>query len=348
MRKISYKLLLLLFVIMPALLRAGTIDSASVAEAELAQYMTYLDSIDKSMPYKTGTVTLREFASFKVPEGYKFIPEKEAQWVVEKLWGNPSRPDVLGMLVTSSYTFAGPDTWAFVVSYDESGYVKDEDADDINYDDMLKDMQKSEAESNKERVAGGYSTIHLMNWASKPYYDKENKVLHWAQELQFGGEDAPTLNYDVRILGRKGVLSMNAVGGMGDLADIKKHIPEILHAATFSDGYQYKDFDPSIDKVAAYSIGGLVAGKLLVKAGIIALLLKNIKLVLLGILAIFGGLRSRIAKLFRRRKKEDEFEPVSYVGLEENISTAEATPALIPVIEPKKEDTAQKDPEASI
>jgi uncharacterized membrane-anchored protein len=130
--------------------------------------------------------------------------------------------------------------------------------------------------------------------------------LHWAKSITFGDSEDTTLNYDVRILGRKGILSLNAVGTITQLDEIKKHVPEIIHIATFKKGSSYADFDPSVDKVAAYTIGGLVAGKLLAKAGLIALLLKNIKLVLLGILALFGGFKNKILGLFKRKSATDD------------------------------------------
>ena len=39
--------------------------------------------------------------------------------------------------------------WAVIVEYEESGYVKDDDAAKINYDDLLKKMQAGIAENNK-------------------------------------------------------------------------------------------------------------------------------------------------------------------------------------------------------
>jgi uncharacterized membrane-anchored protein len=92
---------------------------------------------------------------------------------------------------------------------------------------------------------------------------------------------------------------------MANLPDVKKHIPEIIHIAKFKEGHRYIDFDPSIDKVASYTIGGLVAGKLLAKAGILALLLKNIKLIALAALSGFSVFKNKLMGLFGRRKEEE-------------------------------------------
>jgi uncharacterized membrane-anchored protein len=192
--------------------------------------------------------------------------------------------------------------YAFVITYDDMGYVKDKDADDIDYEEMLKDIHTAEKDENEERTKMGYGSIHLVGWASKPYYDKTNKVLHWAKELQFDSSDDHTLNYNVRILGRKGVLVMNAVGGMSELPLVKKDIDKVLHMATFSEGNAYKDFDSNVDKVAVYTIGGLVAGKVLAKVGLFAVILKFGKFILLGIAAIGGA----FFKFFKRKKPQQE------------------------------------------
>ncbi len=44
----------------------------------------------------------------------------------------------------------------FVISYQGDGYVKDDDAGDIDYDDLLKTMKEDTDAENTERKKGGY------------------------------------------------------------------------------------------------------------------------------------------------------------------------------------------------
>jgi len=60
------------------------------------------------------------------------------------------------------------------------------------------------------------------------------------------------LNYNIRILGRKGVLVLNGIGGLDQLAEIKQQTPTILAATNFTSGNTYEEFNSSMDKVAAY------------------------------------------------------------------------------------------------
>jgi uncharacterized membrane-anchored protein len=158
-----------------------------------------------------------------------------------------------------------------------------------------------------------------MGWASQPFYDSERKVLHWAKELRFSDSDGEnTLNYNVRVLGRKGVLVLNAIGGMSQLPAIKKDINGVLGMVSFSPGSKYSDFDPGVDEVAAWTIGGLVAGKVLAKVGMFAVLAKFWKLILIGLI----GAGSWFWKLFKKKKEDKELLPLKEEPLKEEDATA--------------------------
>lgn len=60
---------------------------------------------------------------------------------------------------------------------------------------------------------------------------------------------------------------MNFIANMGQLEEVNAARDEVLAMVSFNDGHKYSEFDPDIDKVAAYGIGGLIAGKVLAKTG---------------------------------------------------------------------------------
>jgi uncharacterized membrane-anchored protein len=282
-------------------------DTTAIDTAYIRKQTEALEALSKragEIKFQTGPITLENGIGLNVPAGYKFIPSNDAEWIVYDLWGNPRSSGIMGMLVKENYEVLNEGGWAFILTFDKMGYVEDGDASKIDYDDLLKEMQSGEAEENKEREKMGFGAIHMLGWASKPYYDDKNKVLHWAKSLKFSGNEDTTLNYDVRVLGRYGVLSMNAVGNIRDLNDIKENISAVTKIAQFTSGNAYADFDSKIDEVAAVTIGGLVAGKVLAKAGILALLLKNIKLIFLAIAGAGGFIWKKISG----RKKEESFE----------------------------------------
>lgn len=277
-----------------------TVNAADGDSAALA-YMAYVDSVEGSFKWQTGAVPVADgAATINVPAGFKFLDAAQSAVVLVEHWGNPSAEGTLGMLFPENEGVLDEGGYAFIVTYDEMGYVEDADAADINYDDMLVQLKEEDKADNEARAQMGYDPVYTIGWASKPYYDDATKVLHWAKELQFGDSaTSNTLNYNIRILGRKGVLQLNAVSDMAELDNVKASIPAVLSMATFNDGFRYDQFDDSTDEIAALSVGGLVAGKVLAKAGLFAGLGKFLKFIILGIVAAGAA----IWRLISGRKK---------------------------------------------
>jgi uncharacterized membrane-anchored protein len=260
-----------------------------------------------SLKFQRGEVLLKDgLATLKVPDGLEFLGGRDAQTVLEKLWGNPPMAAPLGLLMPSNTSPLSPESWAVIITFEEEGYVKDKDAEKIDYAEMLKEMQKDTLERNKQREKQGYATVELIGWAAPPRYDKAVHKLYWAKQLKFSGSDENTLNYNIRILGRRGVLVLNAVAAMPQLPEIETNAPKILAALDFNPGHRYADFSEAAgDKVASYGIAALVAGGVAAKLGLFkglwVLLLGAKKFVIIGVVALGALLR----KLFGKNKATD-------------------------------------------
>lgn len=255
-----------------------------------------IDSIEKTFTYEHGTITLKNgIGQIVVPDGFKYLNPAQAERVIVDLWGNPGGENItLGLILPENQGVLNERGYVFNIQYDEIGYVKDNDADKIDYDELMTEMKKEAVEANKQREEQGYEPIYMVGWAAKPFYDGNKKILHWAKEIKFGTNEVNTLNYNVRVLGRKGVLVLNAIATMADLPLVKKDVPLVLDIVQFNDGFKYQDFDPKIDEVAAWTIGGLVAGKLLAKVGFFAVLLKFWKLIAIAIFGFLGAFWKKI------------------------------------------------------
>jgi uncharacterized membrane-anchored protein len=304
-------------ILLPSIMRGATaaavlLSATLVAEAKTFKELfpdekitnpkaqEFVDGID----FQQGDVKLGVGGVvLKVTPKFYFLGPIDAKKVLTEAWGNPpvTADGVLGMLLPADKTPID-DTWGAVIRFDSDGYVSDSDAEAINYAEMLTTMQEATAEASAERVKAGFGSLKLVGWASQPYYDKAEKKLHWAKELEFGGEPKHTLNYDVRALGRQGVLKMNFVAGMDDLATIKSIIPAVMAMPEFETGFRYQDYVPGTDKVAAYGVGGLIAGKVLAKAGFLALALAFLKKGWILIFLVLGGLLKGVGRLFRSKQ----------------------------------------------
>jgi uncharacterized membrane-anchored protein len=200
-----------------------------------------------------------------IGRNFKYLDATDATTMLTKVYGNP--PEAvdgnLGMIVP---TREG-ENWFAVLSYSADGHVSDSDAGTVNYDDLLKQMKDEVEDSSKKRRDSGFAGLKLLGWAQRPYYDSAAKKIYWAKEIQFDDAPSPTLNYDVRVLGRTGYLNLKIVDSMDQLSNINSEMPEILSIANFTTANTYSDYVASTDHTAAYGIAGLVAGGILAKAG---------------------------------------------------------------------------------
>jgi uncharacterized membrane-anchored protein len=293
MRKLMTVALAALLTVAPAF-AAEESDNA----AEMQKFM-------QSLHFKSGTIALPGAkASLKLAGETRFLDAKDTERVLTELWGNPPGHHALGMVVPSESALADAKSYGVVVTFNEDGYVSDEDASKIDYDKMLSEMKDGTKEENEERKSAGYDAIELVGWAEKPHYDPAAKKIYWAKELSFEGADHHTVNYDVRVLGRAGYLSLNAVAGMEELPAIKAGMPSIISAAEFDGGARYADYQPGSDKLAAYGLAALVAGGVAAKAGLFgklaALLIAGKKLVAVAALGIAAGFK-KISGMIKRK-----------------------------------------------
>lgn len=271
---------------------AQEIDTSSAGIQEMVKYFVKRDSVEKAMKYERGSVVLKDgLSTIKVPAGFKFLGAEQSKYVLTTLWGNPPS-EVLGMLFPEYCTpYTDSAAYAIEITYSEEGHIKDDDAKDIDYSELLETMKSETEEANKERIKEGYASVELIGWAQSPFYDEKSKKLHWAKELKFNGDSLNTLNYNIRVLGRKGYLNLNVIGSMDVLPLVKENINPILSSVEFNSGNKYSDFNPGIDEVAALGIGGLIAGKVLAKVGFFALLVKFWKVILIGGIAAVAGIK---------------------------------------------------------
>lgn len=264
------------------------------------------ESFLQSLNWIQGEIILgKDLATLTVGDDFRYLSPKDTERVLVA-WGNPPGRQNLGMLFPSDRGPFDENTFGIIVSYEEDGYVADDDAADLDYQELLEDMQKASKENNKARAEQGYEPIEIVGWAEQPHYDASAHKLYWAKELKFGDMPFTTLNYDIRILGRHGVLVLSAVADMTQLDDIKGPMESALAMAEFNPGMRYSDFDPDNDKMADYGIGGLIAGKVAGKAGLfkglLAILIGAKKLVILGLIALGVFLK----KIISGRSSQEE------------------------------------------
>jgi uncharacterized membrane-anchored protein len=252
--------------------------------------------------FQEGDIKLGDgFAEVRLPDDFRFLGPDDAETVLTKLWNNPPRKEKpLGLLVPAHGSPIDANSWAVILTYVKDGYVKDNDATSIDYAKLLKQMQESIHAANTERAKQGYPEMELVGWAEPPRYDATTHKMYWAKALKRSGEERETLNYNIRILGRHGVLVLNAVAGMDQLPTVEAATPALLGMVDFTEGNRYADYKPGADKVATYGLAALVAGGILAKAGAFKFLWVGLlalkKFIVVGVVAAGAWLKQFFKK----------------------------------------------------
>jgi len=283
---------------------ATCINGFSETREEMAQWIRNLKLQSGKVTLNNGSVTI------DLPNQYRFIGEKDAKKILTDLWNNHPDKAVVGMIVHKDFLTDESGQWVVIIKDNPTGYISDKDASSIDYNDMMNGMKEKMPEMNKELKKKGYRTFDIIGWAEQPYYDESSHKLYWAKQIRAQDDDTDTLNYEVRILGRKNILELTAISNLNQFPDVKDKMPSILQSVNYEQGNRYVDFDPKIDKTAGYGLAALVAGGVAAKAGLFKGLLVALlafKKVIIGAviicLAFLKNLWDKLIGLFKGKKK---------------------------------------------
>lgn len=254
------------------------------------------------------TAKLGNIATLKIPAGYLFTGADGAAKVLELTHNIPSGKE-LGVVVPQ-----GDDkSWFMIFEFEESGYVKDDEKDNLDADALLKSMKEGTEEANVERQKRGWKPFHVIGWEHQPYYDQVTHNLTWAIR---GRGDDPTssgsVNHSIRVLGRRGTMNVDLVVDPGEYAASTSEFNSIISGFSYSQGSRYSDFVKG-DKVAEYGLAALIAGgagAVLLKTGLLA---KFWKLIVVGIAALVGFIKKMWNAIFGSKETKLE-DPNKYAA----------------------------------
>lgn len=269
---------------------------------------------EKTMAHVKGPAKVvlgNNVAIVDMPKGYLFVDEQSAKAFLRE--GGDSDEGVLGMIYPAQRGNEQQPEFLVICRFQDIGHVSDDDADKLNAKELLQQYKEGTAEGNEERKAKGIPPFYVGNWVENPHYDKGKHHVIWALEVK--DQDSPQapvvgINYNTRILGRNGVLSMNLVTAPELLERNKQDMAVLLADTSFSKGNSYSDYKPGVDKDAGFGIAGLVLGggalaaaaKMGVLGGLWKWALGIILVLKKSIFLVIAGAGALIAKLFSKKK----------------------------------------------
>ncbi|MDD5035312.1 MAG: DUF2167 domain-containing protein, partial [Methylococcaceae bacterium] len=202
-------------------------------------------------------------AVLHLPEGFAFVPNPAAQRFMNAM-GNRVNDSFIGLILPEDKEA----DWIISVSFEKSGYIKDDDAKNWNVDDMYKHLQESAQEMNKVRAERGIPGLKVMAWAERPDYDPASHRLVWSLAVSNEGASADepqSVNYNTYALGRDGFFSLNLVTTLDDIENRKPMAKTLLSSLDFNPGKRYEEFNAETDHTAEFGLAALVGGALAAK-----------------------------------------------------------------------------------
>jgi len=226
----------------------GEVQEAPLAgpgNTSLSQFVPSLSGADQPARQPVHWVvgpakaSLAGVAELEIPADYRFADERSARALLEQL-RNPVPKNLAGFLIPPS------GEWFALVELSEPGYVKDDDAAQLDAEAILSAIRRIAARQYQMQHGGGAPVVESVEWAVAPVYEPTVHRVEWAIKAVSGGN--AVVNYVVRQFGRRHVLDFVGVvpakAGL-DLGPLKA----VANGMSFLQGQRYEDFQAG-DKVA--------------------------------------------------------------------------------------------------
>ena len=268
-------------------------------EAE-AQLMELIESFGWE---REGTGKLGSQATINIPDGYRFTGRPGTEKLMQ-LYGNRPSPARVGTLAPEALE------WFVVFTFDDVGYVKDDEKDELEPDEMLEAFKENQEMANEQLAAVGQEPLYVDGWAKEPFYNEQTNKLEWALRLRTGSGEQ-VVNYKTRLLGRQGVMDSVLVCGPEELESLLPTYQRLIADFDYASGKSYAEYEEG-DRIAEFGLKGLMVGGAAfaaAKLGLFGVLLGFLKKGWILIVAALVAVKSWITKLFSRSKNQYTVDP---------------------------------------
>jgi uncharacterized membrane-anchored protein len=231
-------------------------------------------------------------STLEVPAGYVFLNPAETaklETITHNIGGG------------TEYFLAPEDLhWGAHFSFKDDGYVKDDEK--IDAPSLLQSIKDGTTAANKIRRERGWDEMEVIGWQTAPHYETKTNRLEWAVTGKDLKSDTAVVNFNTRILGRGGVMSVVLIADPQDLSAATEEFKSTLGGFAYSPGQRYAEYRPG-DKVAKYGLAALVTGgaaAIAVKTGlwkvIVGAAVAGWKFIAAAFVALFGGIMKRFKR----------------------------------------------------
>ena len=188
-------------------------------------------------------------ATIQVPEGYVFLDNVETKKLMTMMENIPG---------DNEYLFARQDLeWFSIFSFNDVGYVKDDE--ELDPQSLLEAVTKGTEQGNDERRKRGWGTMTILGWKFQPRYDDRSKLLEWAFLAKEDLANTQIINYNTRLLGRRGVMEVVLVASPEIIDNAVAEFKRTIAGYSFVEKERYAEYRKG-DRVAQFGLAALIAG----------------------------------------------------------------------------------------
>ncbi len=259
------------------------------------QFMEALETLGWE---RQGAGSLDKWARIEIPAGYRFTGAKGASQLLE-MTGNIPDGSENGVIATENFD------WWVLFRFNDIGYVKDDEKDEIDPTKLLRQKQEAQDAGNEQRRDMGLDELHVEGWAREPFYNEETNNLEWALLLR-DSTGGMSVNYNSKILGRSGFMDAVLVCDPEQLDAVLPDFQNLIRGFQYQEGESYAEYKDG-DKLAKIGLTALIVGggaamaaKTGLFAGLFKIFAKGGKAVIVGVIALFAGVVQAFKRLFGR------------------------------------------------
>ena len=233
----------------PACILVAALAAAFSLPVAAAQSEKDVRAEMQKLPWQAGpaTANVGDHSRIQIPAGARLLPESEGSHFLELTGNLPRQGDTVLLR----------EDWFALLSFKDSGYVKDDDK--LDADELLAALRKSDEAANEDRTKRGIPTLTIDGWIVPPHYDPATKYLEYGLRLHGSDSPTPVVNYTMRLLSRHGYETVTLVTSPETLDHDVKDLHQVLTGFNFNPGETYGEFRPG-DHVAEFGLGALVLG----------------------------------------------------------------------------------------
>lgn len=234
------------------------------------------------------TVDLGDAAEIELGDDYVFLDGEDTRELMEYV--GQADPLAVGVVAPK----AESQDWSIIFSYDPIGYVKEDEKESLDSQAILQSIKEATEEGNKIRIERGFPALNVIGWYEEPHYDADSHNLVWVLLAEEADTQIQIVNYNIRLLGRHGVMQVILVSDPATLATTRAYLDDIIAHFSWKQGKSYAEWVAG-DKVAEIGLTALIVGGAAAAAtGLLGQIWRFLVAGVAAIVAAIGGLIRRL------------------------------------------------------